>query len=372
MRVHQLQQELIAYAKEIGIDKIGFTTVEPFITLKDRLYTQQKLGYASGFEESNIELRTEPIRLLPTAQSIIAIAVAYPSKMPTHIAGKKGERRGIFCRASWGLDYHTVLRERLAKLEDWLRERVPNAELKSMVDTGELVDRAVAERAGIGWSGKNCSIITPEFGSYVYLGEMLTNIPFVPDEPMEDACLDCRLCLDVCPTTALVAPGQLDAQRCIAYLTQTKQQMPLEFRKHIGNRIYGCDTCQTVCPKNKGKTNLWHEEFQPKPEQVKPLLTPLLQMTNRQFKERFGEMSGAWRGKKPIQRNAILALAHFKEQSALPELEKVLLTDPRPDIRATAAYAIGEIAEDLTLLIKAKQQETDEAVVQEINRILGE
>lgn len=372
MRVHQLQQELIVYAKEIGIDKIGFTTAEPFVSLKDRLYTQQKLGYASGFEESDVELRTEPLRLLPTAKTIIAIAVAYPSKMTTHIVGKKGERRGIFCRASWGTDYHTVLRDRLAKLEVWLSERVPNAEFKSMVDTGALVDRAVAERAGIGWSGKNCSIITHEFGSYVYLGEMLTNIPFVPNEPIEDACLDCRLCLDVCPTTALVAPGQLDAKLCIAYLTQTKTQMPLEFRKHIGNRIYGCDTCQTVCPKNKGKANLWHEEFEPEPELVKPLLTPLLTISNREFKERFGEMSGAWRGKKPIQRNAILALAHFKERAALPILQQVLSKDPRPDIRATAAYAIGEITEDLSLLKAAKEQETDEAVLQEIDRILGE
>lgn len=372
MRVHQLQRELIAYAKEIGIDKIGFTTAEPFVKLKDRLYTQQKLGYASGFEESDIALRTEPLKLLPTAQSIIAIAVAYPSRMTEHIAGKKGERRGIFCRASWGTDYHTVLRERLAKLEAWLRERVPEAELSSMVDTGALVDRAVAERAGIGWSGKNCSIITPEFGSYVYLGEMLTNIPFIADEPIEDACLDCRLCLDVCPTTALVAPGQLDAQRCIAYLTQTKQEMPLEFRKHIGNRVYGCDTCQTVCPKNKGKTNMWHEEFKPEPALVKPLLEPLLTISNREFKEQYGDMSGSWRGKKPIQRNAMLALAHFKEQSALPALQKILFEDSRPDIRATAAYAISEITEDTVILEQARERETDEAVLREIARILGE
>ena len=175
--------------------------------------------------------------------------------------GKKGERRGIFCRASWGIDYHTAVRERLQKLEAWLVERVPNVKFKSMVDTGELVDRAVAERAGIGWSGKNCSVITPEFGSYVYLGDMLTNIPFVPDTPLEDGCGDCNLCIDVCPTGAIVAPGQLNAQRCISFLTQTKDFLPDEFRAKIGNRLYGCDTCQTVCPKNKGKLNWMHEEL---------------------------------------------------------------------------------------------------------------
>ena len=120
-----------------------------------------------------------------------------------------------------------------------------------MVDTGELADRAVAERAGIGWSAKNCSIITPEFGSYVYLGEMITNIPFAPDQPMEDECGDCTLCLDACPTGALIQGGQLNAQRCIAFLTQTKTPIPEEFRAKIGNRVYGCDTCQTVCPKNR-------------------------------------------------------------------------------------------------------------------------
>ena len=159
--------------------------------MKNRLRRQQELDFQSGFEESDVELRTEPLKLLDGAESIIAIALAYPSRMQDAPLGKKGERRGIFCRASWGVDYHTAVRERLQLIESWLVDRVPGVKIKSMVDTGELVDRAVAERAGIGWSGKNCSIITPEFGSYVYLGEVMTNIPFAPDTPMEDGCGDC-------------------------------------------------------------------------------------------------------------------------------------------------------------------------------------
>ena len=139
---------------------------------------------------------------------------------------------------------------------------------------------------------------------------------------MEDQCGDCRLCLDVCPTGALIEGGQLNAQRCIAFITQTKTMVPDEFRAKIGNRIYGCDTCQTVCPKNKGKAKLHQEAFKPDPELVKPLLLPLLKMTNRTFKETYGHMSGAWRGKNPIQRNAIIALAHFKEQAAVPTLNR--------------------------------------------------
>ncbi|MED3877206.1 tRNA epoxyqueuosine(34) reductase QueG [Lysinibacillus capsici] len=368
MNIHDLQRDFVAYAMSIGVDKIGFTTAAPFTELKNRLRRQQELGYQSGFEESDIQKRTEPLQLLDEAESIVAIAVAYPSRMQNAPIGKRGARRGIFCRASWGVDYHTALRERLKLLSTWLEEHVKGVRIESMVDTGALVDRAVAERAGIGWSGKNCSIITPEFGSYVYLGELITNIPFAPDKPMEDECGDCRLCLDVCPTGALIQGGQLDAQRCIAFLTQTKGTLPDEFRSHIGNRLYGCDTCQTVCPKNKGKINWIHEEFIPDPELAKPLLTPLLTITNREFKGRFGHVSGSWRGKKPIQRNAILALAHFKEEAAIPDLIALLHKDDRPVIRGTAAWALGKIGGDTaqTALHEAEAREQDEEVRSEI------
>jgi epoxyqueuosine reductase len=370
MNIHDLQREFVAYAMSIGVDKIGFTTAAPFTELKNRLRRQQELGYQSGFEESDIEKRTEPLQLLEGAESIVAIAVAYPSRMQDAPVGKKGSRRGIFCRTSWGVDYHTALRERLKLLSAWLEERIEGARIESMVDTGALVDRAVAERAGIGWSGKNCSVITPEFGSYVYLGELITNIPFAPDKPMEDECGDCRLCLDVCPTGALIEGGQLDSQRCIAFLTQTKGMLPDEFRTHIGNRLYGCDTCQTVCPKNKGKINWIHEEFKPDPELAKPLLVPLLTISNRDFKEKFGHVSGSWRGKKPIQRNAILALAHFKEEAAVPDLVALLEKDERPVIRGTAAWALGKIGgeQSQSALLKAKGKEQDEEVLVEINK----
>lgn len=370
MNIRELQSEFVAYAQSIGVDKIGFTTAAPFKELKNRLRRQQELGYQSGFEEADIDKRTEPLQLLDSAESIVAIAVAYPSRMQEPPVGKKGARRGIFCRASWGVDYHTALRERIKLLTAWLEERIEGVRIESMVDTGALVDRAVAERAGIGWSGKNCSIITPEFGSYVYLGELITNIPFAPDTPMEDACGDCRLCLDVCPTGALVGPGQLDSQRCIAFLTQTKGSLPDEFRSHIGNRLYGCDTCQTVCPKNKGKINWIHEEFKPDPEIAKPLLVPLLTISNREFKEKFGHVSGSWRGKKPIQRNAIFALAHFKEEAAVPDLIALLEKDSRPVIRGTAAWALGKIGGEVAevALLTAKEKEQDEEVLVEIDK----
>ncbi len=373
MNLQQFQKDIVAYASDIGIDKIGFASAEPFYSLKHQLIRQQQLNYQSGFEESDVEKRTRPELLLNEAVSIIAIAIAYPSKMKDAPQGVKGARRGIFSRSSWGKDYHAALKERLTLLEAFIASRYPEARMRSMVDTGELSDRAVAERAGIGWSAKNTNIITPEFGSYVYLGEMITNIPFRFDEPMEDQCGDCRLCIDSCPTGAIVEGGQLNAQRCISFLTQTKGFLPDEFRGKIGNRIYGCDTCQTVCPKNKRKANQIHAEFEPDPEIAKPLLIPLLTISNREFKDKFGYVSGSWRGKKPIQRNAILALAHFKEVAAVPVLIQLLQSDERPVIRGTAAWALGKIgtAAGLTALEQTQESEKDIEVLEEIQKGLA-
>ena len=370
MDIKTLKKELIHYSQSIGIDKIGFTTASTFDELKNRLLRQRELGYQSGFEEPDIEKRTNPSLLLDNSRSIISIALAYPSKMSHRVQSKEGERRGIFCRASWGTDYHIILRERLKLLEGFITSIVPGAQCKSMVDTGELVDRAVAERAGLGWSGKNCAIITPEFGSYVYLGEMVTNIPFEPDTPMEDHCGECTKCLDACPTGALVQGGQINANRCIAFLTQTKGFLPEEFRDKIGNRIYGCDSCQTACPKNKGKDFHFHEEMEANAEQVKPLLKPLLTISNREFKEKFGELSGSWRGKKPIQRNAMIALAHFKDETVIPELSEILAKDPRPVMRGTAAWSLGKIGGHVAqeILQKAKLTEQDVEVLSEIEK----
>ncbi|MEH7527227.1 tRNA epoxyqueuosine(34) reductase QueG [Priestia megaterium] len=370
MNAYQLKEEIISYSKEIGIDKIGFASASMFDELKNRLLAQQELGYASGFEEPDIEKRVDPTLVVPKARSIISIALAYPSKLKDAPKSTKEDRRGIFCRASWGQDYHTVLRDRLQKLETFIKEKVPAAILQSMVDTGELSDRAVAERAGIGWSGKNCAIITPEFGSYVYLGEMITDIPFPPDKPIEDGCGTCNKCVDACPTGALVTGGQLNSQRCIAFLTQTKGFLAEEFRSKLGNRLYGCDTCQTVCPENKGKDFHFHPEMEPDPELAKPKLKPLLTMSNREFKEKFGHVSGSWRGKKPIQRNAIIALAHFKDQTAVPDLIELIKNDVRPVIRGTAAWTLGKIGdkEALDILMNLREKEKDQEVIEEMSK----
>ncbi|WP_226038580.1 tRNA epoxyqueuosine(34) reductase QueG [Aquibacillus saliphilus] len=370
MAYQTLKQEIIAYSKSIGVDKIGFAPADEFAELKSRLKLQEDSGFKSGFEKGSIEERTEPVRLMSEAQSIIAIAIAYPSRLKNAPKSVKGDRRGLFCRASWGKDYHHVLREKLELIGAFIKEKLEGFEYKPMVDTGELSDRAVAERAGIGFSGKNCAIITPEFGSYVYLGEMITNIPFPSDQPVDDGCGECTKCIDNCPTGALVEGGRLNAQKCIAFLTQTKDFLDDEYRTIIGNQLYGFDTCQVVCPKNRHIDFHLHQELEPDPELVKPKLVPLLSISNREFKEKFGAMAGSWRGKKPIQRNAIIALAHYKEKSAVGELIRVMQTDPRPVIRGTASWALGKIGteEAFEAIKTAIELESDEQVIVEMEK----
>lgn len=365
-----LKEEIKAAAPELGIDDIGFATAEPFLYLRTVLEEHRRKGYESGFEEPDLDKRTVPALQGGEPMSILAIAVAYPSKMDNPPKSEPGERRGILARASWGRDYHQVLREALGKLEAFIRERVPDAVMESMVDTGVLSDRAVAERAGIGFSGKNCAIISPKWGSWIYLGEMVTNIPFPPDVPVTEGCGDCTKCIDACPTGALVGPGQLNAQACISYLTQTKGFLSEEYMTKIGNRLYGCDTCQIVCPHNRGKNWNHRPELLPDPEVVKPLLLPILSISNREFKEKFGISSAAWRGKKPIQRNAIIALGNFKEAAAVPKLTDIVLAEPRPEMRGTAAWALSRIGgeEALAAVEQALAREQDEEVLGMLRR----
>ncbi len=362
----QLKREIIDYAHQIGIDSIGFTTADPFDELKQKLVDYHAKGYASGFEEPNIELRVNPKLSMPTARSIIAIAVGYPNKLKGAPKSVRGDRRGMFARASWGQDYHTIMRKRLDQLGAFIKEKVPDVEMLSMVDTGVLSDRAVAERAGLGFTGRNGFVINPDLGTWTYLGEMLVSIPFEPDDPLLDSCGDCTICVDRCPTGALVGDGQLNSQKCISFLTQTKGYLPDEYRYKIGNRLYGCDTCQQVCPKNRG-INTEHDDIVLEPEILKPRLIPLLQMSNKEFKNTYGHLAGAWRGKKPIQRNAIVALAHFNETSAIPELKEVALNDPRPMIRGTAYWAIGQIAgEDERTFIETNFDDEEKEVQEEM------
>lgn len=366
-----LKAAIIREAKIIGIDKIGFTTAAPFDHLKESLLEQKAKGHSSGFEHPILEERLYPDLIFDQPKSIISIALAYPSRLKQPLGQERDNRRGAFARASWGIDYHKILKDRMDKLIEFIKDQASSATFKPMVDTGELIDVAAAQRAGLGFIGKNGLLITKEFGSFVYLGEIITNIEFAPDQPVENGCGDCTRCIDACPTEALLGDGRLNAKRCLSYQTQTKGYMPQEYRRKITHVIYGCDICQLVCPYNQGIDSHIHPEMEPNPEEVQPLLKPMLTITNKQFKEQFGHMAGAWRGKKPLQRNAIIALANYRDQTALPLLIQVMEEDSRPMIRGTAAWAIGQIQRyyNPSLIQAVEQQmtkETEPETIQEM------
>ncbi|WP_223156099.1 tRNA epoxyqueuosine(34) reductase QueG [Desemzia incerta] len=367
-----LKERIIEESKRIGIDKIGFTTAEPFDGLEEKLRIQQSKGYHSGFEHKFIEERVYPELIFRRPRSIIAIALAYPTKMAEPPEREKGVRRGEFARASWGKDYHDVLRDRMDRLIAFIRESAgEEAEFKPMVDTGELVDVAVAQRAGLGFIGRNGLLITEEFGSYVYLGEIITNLNFEPDVPVPFGCGECMRCVTACPTGALLGDGRINAKECLSYQTQTKGMMEEKYRRKMGHVIYGCDICQIVCPYNKGKDFHFHPEMEPDPEKVLPKLKPLLTISNKDFKQQFGSMAGSWRGKKPLQRNAIIALGNKRDRTALPDLLRCIEEDIRPVIRGTAAWSVSKIVTKrdemvLEFLREALEKETDEEAYHEI------
>lgn len=335
-----LKVEIQKLAKEIGVSKIGFTTADDFDYLEKTLRAGVEEGRTTGFEHKVIEERIKPKLSLASAKTIISIAVAYPNKLPVK-PPKTQYKRGKITPNSWGLDYHYVLQDKLDRLAKGIEELTEDFEYKGMVDTGALVDTAVAKRAGIGFIGKNGLVISKEFGSYMYLGELITNLEIEPDQEVDYGCGDCTRCLEACPTSCLIGDGTMNARRCLSFQTQDKGMMAMEFRKKIKTVIYGCDICQICCPYNRGIDNPIASEIDP--ELAQPELIPFLELSNKSFKEQFGKIAGSWRGKNILQRNAIIALANAHDRSAVVKLVEIIDKNNNPIHTATAIWALGEI-----------------------------
>lgn len=338
-----IKEEIIKLSKDIGISKIGFTTADDFDYLEKSLRLSVEEGRNSGFEHKNIEERIKPKLSLASAKTIISIAVAYPHKLKQQ-PQKTAYKRGKFTPNSWGLDYHYVLQDKLDRLAKGIEELTANFEYKGMVDTGALVDTAVARRAGIGFIGKNGLVISKEFGSYMFLGELITNLDIEPDQPVDYDCGDCNRCVTACPTSCLIGDGTMNAKRCLSFQTQDKGIMDLEFRKKIKTVIYGCDICQICCPYNKGLDNPLATEIDP--DLAHPELLPFLELSNGQFKEKFGHIAGSWRGKNILQRNAIIALANANDRSAIPKLLEIIDKGQNPIHIATAIWALSQLVRE--------------------------
>jgi len=368
-----LKEKIVCYSKEIEIDLIGFTDVEPFENLKEILLKRKEKGNLSGFEEDDIELRIDPKKTLDSAESIIVIAMSYYIKEETLNYYEKPQFYGELARTAWGQDYHIILKDKLEKLAKFISSEYDGFEYKAFVDTGPLVDRYLANRAGIGFYGYNSAIINEDYGSWIFLGYMITNLPLKKDNLLENiSCLGCNLCIESCPTSAIEGPFDFNANKCLSNILQQKKEVPENILPLMEKRIYGCDVCQNVCPHNIDIKEMTTKAFVPDVLPHKVDLIPLLKLSNKEYNSLFKENASGWRGKKILQRNAIIALGNYKSKEAIPYLTP-LLDDMRPDIRKITIWALYNIDPKLAteLVFTMKDKEKDKDVIETINMYLN-
>ena len=239
-------------ALEIGFDLVGIASAAPSA---HREYVRHWLdeGRAGSMEylARRIDERTDPATYLPGALSVVCVAINYHVPLE-RVRPEESAYQGRIARYALGDDYHELIKSRLHALADWMRDLAPEARTRACVDTAPVLERELAARAGVGWVGKHTGVLNAEIGSWLLLGEILTTLPLPPDEPATDHCGTCTRCIDACPTAAITAPYQLDASRCISYLTiEHRDEIPPEFHEPIGDWLYGCDVCQDVCPHNR-------------------------------------------------------------------------------------------------------------------------
>lgn len=247
-----LAAEVRAAARRLGFDLVGIAPAEPS---QYRQYLRQWLddGRAGTMQylHRHFELRTDPAACLPGARSAICVAANYQVPLQPPPAGP-AESRGRIARYALGQDYHLWLKDRLHSLADWLRQRAPDCQTRVAVDSAPVMEKELAARAGVGWMGKNTCIINPQIGSWLLLGEVLCTLELPADEPAVDRCGSCRRCIDACPTGAITAPYQLDARRCISYLTiEHRGDLDPDLAGKVSGWLFGCDICQEVCPWNQ-------------------------------------------------------------------------------------------------------------------------
>ena len=275
------------HAGEMGWSEVGIARADTLVLESQRLREWLNSGYQGSMHWMNKEpeKRSDPRLVLPGAESVIVLAQNYFT--PHHHHTQSGI--GKVSRYAWGDDYHEILDEKSQELSTWMQQTFPEHTSKFYVDTGPVMEKAWAQRAGIGWIGKHTNVITPTFGSWVFLSVIITNLPLEPDAPATDHCGTCTLCIDACPTDAIMEPYVLDSNRCISYLTiEHRQDISEELSSHFEGWVYGCDICQDVCPWNK-KFSVPTEEqgFEPRPWNISPKLREWQEMTAEEFQNRF-------------------------------------------------------------------------------------
>jgi epoxyqueuosine reductase len=340
-----MKSALKAKAQELGFVAVGIATASAPPIQRERLHDWLASGAQGdmGWMTDRADQRESPDALWPEAKSVIALGMSYaPANDPLALAALPDRARiSVYAQ---GKDYHDVVKKALKVLARWIVEQT-GAGVKVFVDTAPVMEKPLGAAAGLGWQGKHTNMVSPDHGSWLFLGCIYTSLDLEPDAPHPDQCGTCTACQTACPTAAFPTPYTLDARRCISYLTiELKGPIPHEFRKAIGNRIYGCDDCLTVCPWNKfADAAAANRAFLPRAELVAPRLTDLLALDDAGFREVFSGSPIKRIGRDRMVRNAAIAAGNSQDASLVPILQA--LTDDASDVVADAArWAVEELS----------------------------
>ena len=346
-----LTQQIKARAQALGFAGCGITDAAP--PPHHRQYAQ---WLAQGHAGEMLYLhRQEPKRgdlqsVLPGVQSIVCVALNYApadghADAPRAPEDDKETLHGAVARYARFDDYHDALWERLGALLQFIQTLRPDAQGKVYCDTGPITERDLAMRAGLGWIGKHTSLLSQRLGNWFFLGEILLTLPLLPDTPETTHCGTCARCIPACPTGAITAPYQLDARRCISYLTiELKGSIPVELRPLIGSRIYGCDDCLAACPWNKFARAAADDAVRPRADLTAPDLIALLLLDDDGFRRRFARSPIKRAKRRGLLRNVCVALGNIGDARAAPALRRAADSDPEPLVREHAAWALEQIA----------------------------
>ena len=363
-----MREAIRARARAEGFDAAGFACAVAPTGASEGLKTYLARGHHGdmGWMEGTAERRADPRVLWLEAKSIISLGVSYAPASDPMVNLSRRERGVISCYAQ-GDDYHDVLKKRLKCFAGWLANEY-GGEVKVFVDTAPVMEKPLAQAAALGWQGKHTNLVSREFGSWLFLGSVFTTLELQPDAAEEDHCGTCQRCLDICPTKAFPAPYKLDARRCISYLTiEHKGHIAEEFRKAIGNRIYGCDDCLAVCPWNKFAQASREAAFTPRTELTAPLLKEFALLDDATFRDIFRGSAVKRVGRDRFVRNVLIAIGNSKDKTLAPAAE-ARLGDESPLVRAMAVWALKQLLPESAfseLAARHAGHEQDNGVAQE-------
>ena len=342
--MNKVKQAIREKALALGFDAVGFCSADTSRRHERNLAAFLALGRHGdmAWMADTAKRRAAPKALWPEAHGIVVLGMNYgPASDP--LANLHRRRRGAVSVYAQGGDYHPVIKKRLKRLARWMCE-CHGGQVKVFVDTAPVMEKPLAQRAGLGWQGKHSNLVSREFGSWLFLGEVFTTLDLPPDAAVRGACGSCRACLDICPTDAFPAPYQLDARRCISYLTiEHKGHIGRQFRAAMGNRIYGCDDCLAVCPWNKFAGAGAEHAFQPRSELSGAKLAELADLDDAAFRALFSGSPIKRTGRHRFVRNVMIALGNSGD-AGLAEVAERRLGDESPLVRAMAVWALARLA----------------------------